>query len=175
MGKHDFRYFFCEGIGNMFSHGFMSFAAIGITVACLVIMGTFTLVAVNADANLKELEQANEILGKIQSGEMKFEDAAMEFSTCPSAGRGGSLGEFGRGQMVPEFDEACFTMQVGELRGPIKTQFGFHLIRLDAANEAKPVKLEEVKEGIREHLMTEKGHQAYQTRINQLKLMYPVD
>ena len=62
MGKHDFRYFFREGISNMFSHGFMSFAAIGITVACLVIMGTFTLVAVNADANLKELEQANEIL-----------------------------------------------------------------------------------------------------------------
>jgi len=120
-------------------------------------------------------EQANEIMGKIQSGEMTFENAAMEFSTCPSAGRGGSLGEFGRGQMVAEFDQACFEMQVGELRGPIKTQFGYHLIRLDAANEAKPVKLEEVKESIREHLMTEKGHQAYQTRINQLKLMYPVD
>ena len=65
MGKHDFRYFFREGISNMFSHGFMSFAAIGITVACLVIMGTFTLVAVNADANLKELEQANEILAYV--------------------------------------------------------------------------------------------------------------
>ena len=65
MGKHDFRYFFREGNSNMFSHGFMSFAAIGITVACLVIMGTFTLVAVNADANLKELEQANEILAYV--------------------------------------------------------------------------------------------------------------
>jgi len=65
MGKHDFRYFFREGISNMFSHGFMSFAAIGITVACLVIMGTFTLVAVNADANLKDLEQANEILAYV--------------------------------------------------------------------------------------------------------------
>ena len=42
--KHDFRYFFREGIRNMFSHGFMSFAAIGVTVACLVIMGTFSLV-----------------------------------------------------------------------------------------------------------------------------------
>ena len=65
MGKHDFKYFFHEGISNMFSHGFRSFAAIGITVACLVIMGTFTLVAVNADANLKELEQANEILAYV--------------------------------------------------------------------------------------------------------------
>ena len=54
MRKHDFGYFFHEGLSNMFSHGFMSFAAIGITVACLLIMGTFTLVAVNADANLQE-------------------------------------------------------------------------------------------------------------------------
>ena len=46
MSKHDFGYFFHEGLSNMFSHGFMSFAAIGITVACLLIMGTFTLVAV---------------------------------------------------------------------------------------------------------------------------------
>ena len=46
----------------MFSHGFMSFAAIGVTVACLLIMGTFTLVAVNADAQLKDLESENEFL-----------------------------------------------------------------------------------------------------------------
>ncbi|MEG1987679.1 MAG: permease-like cell division protein FtsX [Oscillibacter sp.] len=65
MGKHDFRYFFREGGRNMLSHGFMSFAAIGITVACLLIMGTFTLVAVNANANLKDLEQENEILAYV--------------------------------------------------------------------------------------------------------------
>ena len=59
---HDIGYFMSEGAKNMFTHGFMSFAAIGITVACLLIMGTFTLVAVNADANLKELEATNEIL-----------------------------------------------------------------------------------------------------------------
>lgn len=52
----------------MFSHGFMSFAAIGITVACLVIMGTFTLVAVNADANLKDMENKNEILAYVDDG-----------------------------------------------------------------------------------------------------------
>ena len=108
-------------------------------------------------------------------GGADFAQVAKENSTCPSSRQGGDLGSFGPGQMVKEFDEACFSMEIGELRGPIKTQFGYHLIRLDAANEAKPVKLEEVKESIREHLMTEKGHQAYQTRINQLKLMYPVD
>ena len=57
MAKHNFGYFFHEGVSNMFSHGFMSFAAIGITVACLLIMGTFTLVAVNANALLLDLEQ----------------------------------------------------------------------------------------------------------------------
>ena len=53
MNKHNFFYFIKEGAFNMFSHGFMSFAAVGITVACLLIMGTFTLVAVNANAMLK--------------------------------------------------------------------------------------------------------------------------
>lgn len=66
MGKHNFGYFFHEGLSNMFSHGFMTFAAIGITVACLLIMGTFTLVAVNANALLEDLEQENEILAFIE-------------------------------------------------------------------------------------------------------------
>ncbi len=65
MAKHDFRYFFHEGLSNMFSHGFMSFAAVGITVACLLIMGTFTLVAVNANELLRTLEQENEILAYV--------------------------------------------------------------------------------------------------------------
>lgn len=60
--KHDFRYFFREGAGNMLSHGFMSFAAIGVTVACLLIMGTFTLVAYNANENLKDMQKENAIL-----------------------------------------------------------------------------------------------------------------
>ena len=65
MAKHDFQYFAHEGLSNMFSHGFMSFAAIGITVACLLIMGTFTLVAVNANQLLRDLEQENEILAYV--------------------------------------------------------------------------------------------------------------
>lgn len=65
MGKHNFRYFFHEGVSNMFSHGFMSFAAIGITVACLLIMGTFTLVAVNANQQLKDMEKDNEMLAYV--------------------------------------------------------------------------------------------------------------
>ena len=62
MNRHNFFYFIHEGVYNMFSHGFMSFAAVGITVACLLIMGTFTLVAVNANAMLAELESQNQML-----------------------------------------------------------------------------------------------------------------
>ena len=60
--KHNFTYFFSEGVGNMLSHGVMSFAAIGITVACLVVMGTFSLVAYNAEVQLETLESEYEIL-----------------------------------------------------------------------------------------------------------------
>ena len=60
--KHNFGFFIREGISNMFSHGFMSFAAVGITVACLVIMGTFSLVAFNANENLKNLQRENAVL-----------------------------------------------------------------------------------------------------------------
>ena len=120
-------------------------------------------------------EKAKDILSKIESGEMTFEDAAKAFSTCPSSQRGGDLGEFGKGQMVPEFDKACFEMEVGELRGPVQTQFGFHLIRLDKKNEAKPVTLEDVKDELSQHLLAEAQQKAYQSKMNQLRILYPVD
>ena len=88
MSKHDFGYFFHEGLSNMFSHGFMSFAAIGITVACLLIMGTFTLVAVNADANLKQVEQDNEILAFVDDTYTEAQAKALQ----KKAGSGGQCG-----------------------------------------------------------------------------------
>ena len=78
MSKHDFRYFAHEGLSNMFSHGFMSFAAIGITVACLLIMGTFTLVAVNANELLKTLEQENEILAYVDDSYTEAQARALQ-------------------------------------------------------------------------------------------------
>ena len=78
MAKHDFRYFAHEGLSNMFSHGFMSFAAIGITVACLLIMGTFTLVAVNANQLLRDLEQENEILAYVDDSYDETQAGALQ-------------------------------------------------------------------------------------------------
>ena len=72
--KHNFRFFIQEGAGNMVSHGFMSFAAIGITVACLLIMGTFSLVAYNANENLKDLQRENAVLAFVDE-ELSDEEA----------------------------------------------------------------------------------------------------
>ena len=120
-------------------------------------------------------EKASEILAQINAGEISFEDAAKAHSSCPSSEQGGSLGEFGHGQMVPEFDEACFSMEVGEVRGPVKTQFGFRLIRLDAKNDGEALQFDMVKEQIKDHLLADKQQKAYQSRINQLKILYPVE
>lgn len=76
--KHQFTYFFKEGAGNMFSHGFMSFAAIGVTVACLLIMGTFSLVAYNLNENLKELQQENAVLAFVDEALTDEEARALQ-------------------------------------------------------------------------------------------------
>jgi peptidyl-prolyl cis-trans isomerase C len=64
-----------------------------------------------------------------------FADVAKQHSTCPSGRRGGDLGKFGRGMMVPEFDEVVFTAEVGEVQGPVQTQFGYHLIEVTSRED----------------------------------------
>jgi peptidyl-prolyl cis-trans isomerase C len=70
------------------------------------------------------------ILKQIREGK-SFEEMAKEKSLCPSKRKGGNLGWFGRGQMVKEFEVAAFAAKKGQIIGPIKTQFGYHLIRID--------------------------------------------
>ena len=67
---------------------------------------------------------------QIESGEAKFEDLAKQHSQCPSGKQGGDLGEFGQGVMVPEFDQVVFNEAVGVVHGPVKTQFGYHLLEV---------------------------------------------
>lgn len=76
--RHNFSFFIREGTGNMFSHGFMSFAAIGITVACLLIMGTFSLVAYNANENLKDLQRENAVLAFVDENLSDEEAMALQ-------------------------------------------------------------------------------------------------
>ena len=77
--------------------------------------------------------------------------------------------------MVPEFDDACFNMNVGEIKGPVKTQFGYHIIKLNSKNEAKQMSFDEVKDGLRQKMIAEKQQNAYESKINQLKIMYQVE
>lgn len=78
---------------------------------------------------VKTEEQANQILKRLAGGE-EFDKVARRFSSCPSGKKGGDLGWFGRGMMVPEFEKAAFEEEVGKVIGPVKTQFGYHVIRV---------------------------------------------
>ncbi len=64
-----------------------------------------------------------------------FASLATEHSQCPSGRQGGELGEFSRGQMVPEFDQVVFSAEVGKVQGPVKTQFGYHLVEVTSRSE----------------------------------------
>jgi peptidyl-prolyl cis-trans isomerase C len=74
-------------------------------------------------------EQCNEIKNRIAGGE-DFAALARQYSACPSGKQGGDLGEFGPGMMVREFDEVVFSADVNTVQGPVRTQFGYHLIEV---------------------------------------------
>jgi peptidyl-prolyl cis-trans isomerase C len=71
---------------------------------------------------------------QIEAGE-DFSTVAKEHSNCPSKAQGGALGSFGRGQMVQEFDEVVFSAALNQVQGPVKTQFGYHLLEVTARSE----------------------------------------
>lgn len=92
--------------------------------------GDFLVSEVRASHILISTEQeATNLLNQIQAGQ-KFEKLAKKHSQCPSGKNGGDLGFFTRGRMVPEFENAAFNMQVGQVSAPVKTQFGYHLIKV---------------------------------------------
>ncbi|MFA5332847.1 MAG: peptidylprolyl isomerase [Methanoregula sp.] len=78
---------------------------------------------------VKTEDDANRIMKRLNDGE-DFAAVAKRFSGCPSGKSGGDLGWFGKGMMVPEFEKAAFENEVGKLIGPIKTQFGWHIIKV---------------------------------------------
>ena len=117
-------------------------------------------------------EKALEIMDSIVKGEVAFEDAAKEFSSCPSYAQGGDLGEFGRGQMVPEFDQVAFEAEVGKVVGPVKTQFGYHLIKVEGRKEASVMAFDTVKEYIQGTLLQQKQNEVYTAKYNELYAKY---
>ena len=75
-------------------------------------------------------KDAESIMMRLSKGE-DFAALAKRFSKCPSKSKGGNLGWFGKGDMVPEFEKACFEGKKGDIVGPIKTQFGYHIILIN--------------------------------------------
>ncbi|WP_338451328.1 peptidylprolyl isomerase [Niallia oryzisoli] len=86
---------------------------------------------------VKDEETAKEVKAKLDAGE-KFEDLAKEYSTDGSAEKGGDLGWFGPGAMVPEFEKAAYALDVNEISEPVKSQFGYHIIQVTEKKEAEP-------------------------------------
>lgn len=130
----------------------------------------------SADAShilVEEEDKAREIYEKIQKGE-DFEELAKEFSTCPSKEKGGNLGTFTKGQMVKEFEDAVFENEVGTITEPVKTQFGYHIIKINQKNDAEELSFDEVKDKIEAQVRRQKEQDIYNKKITELRDKYEV-
>ena len=120
------------------------------------------------------LEKAEEIAASIKGGQ-DFAEAAKAHSMCPSKEQGGDLGKFGKGQMVPEFEEAAFTLAIGELSQPVQTQFGYHLIEVTEKDEVGRMSFEEVRNDLHRELVMRKQSSVYMHPVNSLKDAYSIE
>lgn len=117
---------------------------------------------------------ANKVLSEINNG-MKFEDAAKEYSICPSKANGGDLGFFPKGKMVPEFEAAAFSLSKGEIcKTPVKTQFGYHIIKLTGKRDAMDLTFNEAEDKVKAELLAKKQEEEYYKKIDELRNKYEV-
>jgi peptidyl-prolyl cis-trans isomerase C len=123
---------------------------------------------------LDDEDKIKEIKVEIEGG-LDFAEAAAKYSSCPSKEAGGSLGSFSKGKMVPEFEEAAFNLEIGQLSEPVKTQFGYHLIMVDSKIDGGVMSFDEVKEGIKQNLLNQKQFEAYNGKVTELKAKYTVE
>jgi len=137
------------------------------TVAASHILLAFKPEDTDATKALKKKE-IEKIRADILAG-AKFEAIAEEKSDCPSGKRGGDLGTFSRGQMVPEFETAAFSQEAGAIGDVVETQFGYHLIKTTAHKQAGVRPLAEVKEQLQEYLTGKTKQEALLAYIEDLK------
>jgi peptidyl-prolyl cis-trans isomerase C len=109
------------------------------------------------------------ILAKLNEG-ADFAELAAEHSKDPSnAGNGGELGFFSRGRMVPEFEDAAFALNVGETSELVKTQFGYHIIKVTEKKEGSQLSFEDAKGMIQRDMLSKKQRDVYQSYVEGLK------
>ena len=123
---------------------------------------------------VKEEETAKSLMATLEKEPTKFEEIAKASSICPSGSQGGDLGNFGEGQMVPEFENACKSAEIGKISGPVKTQFGYHIIRVDSRTPAGTMKLEDVKENIRNQMLPQKQKEVFDAYVESLRKEFNV-
>lgn len=122
---------------------------------------------------VSEEQKAVEILEEINKG-MSFESASEQYSVCPSKEKGGDLGYFEKSKMVPEFGKAAFEMEVGQISQPVKTQFGYHIIKLVDKKEGGIKSLDEVKSQLVQQVLLKKQQDKYLEKTAELKSKYEV-
>ncbi len=124
---------------------------------------------------VSDIEEANSIKKELDNNAISFEEAAKKYSSCPSKEQGGDLGEFGRGMMVPEFENAAFELEIGQISEPVKTQFGYHIILVESKNEPKEKEFDEVKDMIFNQMNQEAQQKKYIDMIMELEKKYGVE
>lgn len=124
---------------------------------------------------VKTEEEAQKVLARLKKGE-KFEAIAKAVSLdTASARNGGDVGFFKKGQMVPEFERAAASLKVGDISIPVKTQFGYHIIKVTDKKTGSPVEFEKVRDLISQKLSGEKQKEAFESYIAELKKTYKVE
>lgn len=117
---------------------------------------------------VRSMEEAVSIADKLNAGAL-FEELAKTHSMDVTNTRGGDVGYFSTGQMVPEFEDACARLNVGEISGPVKTQFGFHIVKLTDKKAPEPIEYDKVKQRIDMMIRTEKRRELLEQLLTKLK------
>jgi peptidyl-prolyl cis-trans isomerase C len=117
---------------------------------------------------LKTEKEAQDVLAQLKAGG-KFEDLARKYSVDPAGSKGGDLGWFGKGSMIPEFEKSAFALKEGETSGIVKTKFGYHIIKLTGKRAAGVLPLAEVKDQIKASLLPEKQQEIFKKMREDLK------
>lgn len=114
-------------------------------------------------------KKAEEIAARLKKGE-DFATLAKQYSDDAGAkNKGGDLGMFGRGQMVKEFEDAAFSLKPGEISAPVKSSFGYHIIKVEQKTEAAGADFDKKKESIKQQLLMEKQNQAWSAYYGELR------
>ncbi len=124
---------------------------------------------------VKSEDDAKKILDQLKKGGDFAKIAKEKSIDTGSAKNGGDLGFFSRGQMVPEFEKAAFNLKEGEVSGPVKTQFGYHIIKVTGRKEGKVVEFDKVKDLLTQKVTAEKQKEAFDSYMEGLKKSYTVE